>query len=145
MSVITIKRKTQKSVVPKHMRASAVLPVLAYDEDKQFFIMDDKTVGFGFFCDPLTYGDEKIQERVNGFLNQELPKKTTIQIVLFRSPDINQQMYKMLAIREGIHHNLMSDMITESEAFLKNHTHNPLNTSNPRGFYDKGVLQELQL
>ncbi len=145
MSVITIKRKTQKSVVPKHMRASAVLPVLAYDEDKQFFIMDDKTVGFGFFCDPLTYGDEKIQERVNGFLNQELPKKTTIQIVLFRSPDINQQMYKMLAIREGFHHNLMSDVITEREAFLKNHTHNPLTTRNSRGFYDMGVLQDLKL
>ena len=145
MSLITIKKKTQDAVVPQHMRASGVIPVLGFDEEKKIFLLDDKTAGFGFFCNPLIYGDEKIQERVNGFLNQEWPTKTTIQLVLFRSPDINQQMYQMLGLREGYHHQQEATVIRERERFLKGHTHEPLTTRSHKGFYDLGVLQDLKL
>ncbi|CAM5561578.1 type IV secretion system protein TraC [Eoetvoesiella caeni] len=145
MSIITIKKKMQNSLIPEYVRASGVIPVLAYEETDQIFLMDDKTAGFGFFCDPLIYADEKIQERVNGFLNQEWPTKSTIQILLFRSPDINQEMYRMLGIREGYHHKLMSAVISERERFLKYHTNFPLTSKTSRGFYDMGVLQDLKL
>ncbi|MEG3454466.1 TraC family protein [Escherichia coli] len=61
--------------------------------------MDDHSAGFGFMCEPLCGADEKVQERMNGFLNQEFPSKTTLQFVLFRSPDINQEMYRMMGLR----------------------------------------------
>ena len=88
--IVTIKKKLGCTLIPEHMRAAGVIPVLAYSEDEQVFLMDDLSAGFGFICEPMCGADEKVQERMNGFLNQEFPSKTTIQFLLFRSPDINQ-------------------------------------------------------
>lgn len=145
MSIVTIKKKLQDALVPEYRRAAGVIPVVAFDEENQFFIIDDKTVGIGFVCQPLIYGDEKTQERVNQFLNQELPARTTIQICLFRSPDINQQMYSMLGLREGHNDPLMNTVIEEREAFLKKHAHTDLETRSSKGYFNIGVLHDLKL
>ena len=44
---------------------------------------------------------------MNGFLNQ-VPFKTTLQFLLFPFPDINQEMYQMLGLRDSFRHNLLS-------------------------------------
>lgn len=145
MSIVTIKKKLQGSTVPEYRRAPSVIPVVAYDEDHSMFLIDDKTVGVGFVCHPLVYGDEQTQERVNQFLNQELPPRTTIQICLFRSPDINRQMYSMLALREEHNDPFMNSVIAEREAFLKKHTYSELETRSSKGYFNLGVLQDLKL
>ena len=122
-----------------------LLPVVAYDEESKLFAMDDSSLGFGFFCQPLIYGDEKIQDRVNSFLNQELPTNTVIQICLFRSPDISQQMYEMQDLRNGFRHPIMSRVINEREAFFRQHTFNDLTTRSSQGFFNLGVVQDLKL
>ncbi|MCV3264975.1 conjugal transfer protein TraC (plasmid) [Vibrio harveyi] len=73
MNIITIRKKLQEKLIPEHLRAAGIVPVLAYSEDDYTFLMDDKSIGFGFYCHPLCGADEKIQERVNGFMNQEYP------------------------------------------------------------------------
>lgn len=132
MSVITLKKKYEKSTVKQYLRAPSVIPVLGYNKEKKYFLMDDKTVGIGFFCTPLNGADEKIQERVNGMLNLDMPAKTIMQFAMFRSPDINSQMYQMQALRQRNVNPLLQAVIDERVRFLKHHTGKSLTTRNDR-------------
>lgn len=145
MSIVPIRRRFGEKYLTEYRRAGSLLPVLAYDEESEVFIMDDTTVGFGFICQPLIYGDEKIQDRVNSFLNQELPTDTVIQICLFRSPDISQQMYEMQGLRNGFNNPMMKSVINEREKFFRKHTFNDLTTRSQQGFYNLGIVQDLKL
>lgn len=73
--IVTIKKKLEETLIPEHLRAAGIIPVLAYDEDDHVFLMDDHSAGFGFMCEPLCGADEKVQERMNGFLNQEFRRR----------------------------------------------------------------------
>ncbi|HGX8566976.1 TPA: conjugal transfer protein TraC [Escherichia coli] len=107
--------------------------------------MDDHSAGFGFMCEPLCGADEKVQERMNGFLNQEFPSKTTLQFVLFRSPDINQEMYRMMGLRDGFRHELLTSVIKERINFLQHHTTDRIFAKTNKGIYDNGLIQDLKL
>src|SRR5690606_21104782 len=111
VNFITIKKKLQKTILPEDVRTAGIIPVLAYSEDDYAFLMDDKTVGFGFLCQPLNSATEKIQERTVGMLNQEFPAKATMQFILFRSPDITQDLYRMIELRDGYQHELLTSVI----------------------------------
>lgn len=130
--------KYEKSTVKQYLRAPSVIPVLGYNKEKKYFLMDDKTVGIGFFCTPLNGADEKIQERVNGMLNLDMPAKTIMQFAIFRSPDINSQMYQMQALRQRNVNPLLQAVIDERVRFLKHHTGKSLTTRNDRGYFDMG-------
>ncbi len=143
--IITIKKKLEETLIPEHLRAAGIIPVLAYDEDDHVFLMDDQSVGFGFMCEPLCGADEKVQERMNGFLNQEFPSKTSLQFVLFRSPDINQEMYRMMGLRDGFRHELLTSVIKERINFLQHHTTDRILAKTSKGIYDNGLIQDLKL
>lgn len=145
MSIVTLKKKMDEALIPQHLRAAGIVPVLAYSQDEHLFLMDDKSLGFGFLCEPLSGADEKVQERVNGFLNQDFPVSTTIQFILFRSPDINHQMHRMLGLRDGYRDELLTSVIKERIEFLKHHTNEPLIARTNRGTYDCGVVHDLKL
>ena len=143
--IVTIKKKLDGALIQEHMRASGVIPVLAYSEDEQVFLMDDQSAGFGFICEPMCGADEKVQERMNGFLNQEFPAKTTLPFLLFRSPDINQEMYQMLGLRDGFRHSLLSSVIQERINYLQHHTTERIMARTNKGIYDNGLIQDLKL
>lgn len=143
--IVTIKKKLEKKLIPEHVRAAGLIPVLAYDGDQHVFLMDDHSVGFGFVCEPLCGADEKVQERLNGFLNQDFPARTTVQFLLFRSPDINQEMYQMAELRDGFRHDILSSVIKERIAFLQHHTNERIFADTSRGIYDNGLVQDLKL
>ena len=146
MSLISIRKKMQDKITPEYVRASSIIPTLAYDEDSNVFLMDDNSIGVGFSCTPISYGDEKIQERVHGFLNQEFPKQTTLQFILFRSPDINNEMYSYLAIRDGYRNDpLLLGAVKEREAFLKKFTQERITAKTEKGIFDNGLVQDLKL
>lgn len=145
MNYVTLKHTMGKRTVPEYRRASSIYPVLAYDEDNQFFLMDDQTCGFVWDCQPLLYSDEKIQERVNNLLNQDLPRHASIQFINYRSPDISREMYRMLGLRSQYDHPLLGDIIAEREAFLRHHTMENLQANTERGNYDLGLIQELKI
>ncbi|CCW32425.1 hypothetical protein XNC3_590015 [Xenorhabdus nematophila F1] len=54
--------------------------------------------------------------------NQEFPSKSSLQFVLFRSLDINQGMYRMMGLRDGFRHELLTSVIKERINFLQHHT-----------------------
>ncbi|MEQ1968699.1 TraC family protein, partial [Xenorhabdus nematophila] len=45
-----------------------------------------------------------------------------LQFVLFRSLDINQGMYRMMGLRDGFRHELLTSVIKERINFLQHHT-----------------------
>lgn len=144
-SYVTIKRKSQDKIVHEETRASSIIQTLAYDPENKFFLMDDQTIGVAFMCNPLNFGDSKIQERVNGFLNQEYPAGTIVSFLLFRSPDVIHQTHQMMALRDGYFHPLMRDVMEERKKFILDHSVDPIESRSSRGYYNLGILQDLKL
>lgn len=142
---ITIRRKYQDELIDQSLRASAIVPVMAYADSQYLFLMDNNHVGFGFECTPLYGADEKIQERVNGFLNQDYPANTCIQFCLFRSPDIVPFTNRMLNMRDHYRHAVFTPVIKERTKFLLEHSHTKLTSISNRGTYDNGFVQDLKL
>jgi conjugal transfer ATP-binding protein TraC len=145
MSTITLNQKRRKKVIPEDIRAAGLIPVLAYSEDDYIFLMDDKSIGFGFHCEPLAGADEKIQDRTIGMLNQDFPAKTTMQIILYRSPDIIGSLNRMMTLRDNYTHDLLTSVIKERGNFLKKHTSERIVARNQRGFYDNGLIQDTKV
>ena len=145
MNIITIRKKLQEKLIPEHLRASGIVPVLAYSEDEYTFLMDDKSIGFGFCCHPLCSADEKTQERVNGFMNQEFPPKTIMQFILFRSPDLNHEMYQMMGLRDGYKDDLLTSSIEQRVEFLQKHTIEKIVAKCKKGTFDLGLIHDLKL
>lgn len=143
--LLSIRRKYQESLIKEEVRTSAVVPVVAYCEDNEVFLMDDNNIGIGFECTPLYGADEKVQERVNGFINQDYPPQTLIQFALFRSPDISGDMNRMLSMRHGFRHPIFTQVIEERAGFMHKHTNEKLISRSSRGVYDNGLVQDLKL
>lgn len=141
----TVKRKTQGALISEQSRASSYFPVLAYDEDGGMFLCDDKTLGFGFMCQPLTGADEKIEEQVNALLNESYPSNTQMQIILYRSPDINREMYHMMGIRDGFRDPLLTQVVKERADFFQQYTSKKMVVESDKGVYNLGYLFDLKL
>jgi len=145
MNFVTLRHGLKDKLVPSYRRAGSVYPVLAYDDEKQFFLLDDRTVGFAWLCSPLLFADDKSQERVKNLLNQDLPRNTCIQFISYRSPDISREMHDMIGLRDGFNNPILDDIIKEREEFLRHHTATNLQAQTRRGNYDLGLIQELKL
>lgn len=141
----SVKRKNQGSLINEQMRASSVFPVLAYDEEGGMFLCDDKTIGFGFMCHPLTGADDKIEQQVNALLNESYPSNTQMQVIMYRSPDINREMYHMMGLRDSFRDPLLSEVITERAAFFQHYTSNKMVVESEKGIYNLGYLFDLKL
>jgi len=142
---ISIRRKYENSLIDQSLRSSAVIPVMAYAESQNLFLMDDKSMGVAFECTPMYGADEKVQERVNGFLNQDYPANTLVSISLFRSPDIVPMTNRMLMMRDHHRHPVFTPVIRERTEFLLKHSHEKLISQSNQGYYDSGIVQDLKL
>lgn len=145
MNFVTVKKKLGRKVIPEEFRASSLIPVLGYAEDGHVFLMDDNSIGFGFLCDPLYSSSDKIQERTVGLLNQDFPANSTMQFALFRSPDINRDLNRMITLRDGFEDELLSSVIRERTEFLRHHSGEKLVARNDKGYFDNGLIQDTKL
>lgn len=141
----SVKRKNKDTLIDESMRASSIFPVLAYDEDGCMFLCDDKTIGFGFMCHPLTGADERIEQQVDALLNESYPVNTQMQVIMYRSPDINREVYHMMGIRDGFRDPLLSEVIRERANFLQHYTSHKMNVKGEKGIYNLGYLFDLKL
>lgn len=82
-------------------KASQLFSVLAYSEDEKVFLTDDKSLAFGFICDPLEGSDQRAGDRINVLLNGDWPDDTLMQFNLCGGQDIHRIMNQMLMIRKG--------------------------------------------
>lgn len=145
MKQVTLLRKRGRKTVQKYERASSIIPTLSYEKKSGMFIMADKTIGFAFDCSPICFMDQKLQERIQNVLNQDLPTGTTIQFILYRSPDINRDLHRMLAMREDQNNEFYRSIIKERIKFIKHHSRYDLISDSQRGHFNLGVIQNLRL
>lgn len=145
MSMISVRHRRQEHLIPEHLRASSLFPVLAFSPEDHIFLMEDFSIGFAFQCEPLTGGDEKIQERVTALMNYDFPDNTLLQFILFRSPDITPHINRTLQMRENFSHPLLSPVVRERVDFLRAHSKKSLVTKTSKGTFDNGLIQDLKL
>ena len=126
---LTIKERFKDDYIEDEYRCSRVSKVLSYDEEKKYFLMADKTIGFVVDCTPLPGGDSKDQERINSLLNSSFPKGLMISIMWIRSPDILKDLSEMANLRR--HHTIkdptMHDFIHDRTQFYKKASCKPIN------------------
>lgn len=146
MDVIGLKRFSDEALIDEELRAERLFPAFAVDPDNKVFLCNDKTLGFVFECQPLAGGDEKINDKLEQFLSQNYPDDMTMQFMLFRSPDIEWQLNAMSNLRSGMNHPLLTPVIQDRIAFLREHTQKDLIKRSLRGsFHDMGLIQDLKL
>lgn len=73
---------------PRRELINELFPVLAYDREQQLFYLDKPSLGFGFLCWPLSGGDYKVFDRLNGLMNLNWPAGSILQFCLWTSPDL---------------------------------------------------------
>ncbi|WP_257968573.1 TraC family protein [Vibrio parahaemolyticus] len=140
MILKAIKGKMRKKTISENVRASRIIPVVAYSADEYAFMMDDQSIGFGFECQPLYGVNERVQGAIEHFLNQALPTNTMMQFVLFRSPDINQQIYHQMALQEQFPKDVTVESVEQRIKFLSEHTKEQLQAGT-----NLGTIHDLKL
>ena len=108
---------------------SQLFPALAFNEEDGLFLLEDKSLGFGFLCDPLSGADQAVADRVNVFLNQEWPVDTLIQVSLWTSPDIQGNLTHLKSRRAGSVAPLCRDLAGNTLSFLQEGTAIPLDAA----------------
>lgn len=144
-TALGFKRRWQDNLIEEEVRASSIIPVVAYDDDRKYFLMDDRTVGVAFMCIPASFANEQMQDRLRGFLNQAYPENAVLSFTLFKSPDIYAQMASMRYIRNDYNDPLMREIMEERMKFIEGHSKDPIVTRTKRGIYDIGMMMDQKL
>ncbi|TAG49796.1 MAG: type IV secretion system protein TraC [Betaproteobacteria bacterium] len=96
----------------RRSQLSHLLPVQAYDEDTQLFLLnyvlpDAKNtaehthLGFGFCIPPLTGISDQVIAKLEGLLALEAPTNTIVQWFMFASPDLNDYVRRTQILRQA--------------------------------------------
>lgn len=142
----TIKRKTHGKLINEQLRASAIFPPLAYDDEGGLFIGDDKTIGFSFLCNVLPGRENSTEQQTNSLLNEEsIPSGADLQHCWIKSPDIVRQVFEMVRLRENNNNTLLADTISARANFLHQHTASRLISDNDSGRFDLGLINDVKL
>lgn len=126
-------------------KLSVLSPVIGYDTETKLFFMDDRTIGFGFVCDPIPGGGDELNTQVQSFINLDFPEHTTISFMLYRSPDIDSQLDRMLLLRKGFYDDLLTPLLHERRNYLREHTKKPLVSTFNGQSYDCGLIVDVKL
>ena len=124
---------------------SSICPVIAYDEDKKIFLLDDNTLAFGFHCTPLPGTTDSLQAQMSSVLSTELPKGSMMSFMLYRSPDVDEILDNMLAMRASHIHELLSPIIEDRVNFLRYHTRNHILGKSGQSYYNSGIIVDVKL
>jgi conjugal transfer ATP-binding protein TraC len=99
-------------------RASQLFSILAYDAEDGLFLTEDRSLAFGFICQPLSGADPAVADRVNVLLNQDWPVDTLLQVSLWTSPDIDATLALMQVRRIAQQQPFHKDMLRATVEFL---------------------------
>lgn len=124
---------------------SKISPTIAYDEEHKLFYNDDKTLGFGFVCQPIPGGSDDLQAQITSLLSTEMPKGSMMSFMLFRSPDIDKQLAQMFNLRSGHQHELLTPILKDRINFLRYHTRNRITSNMNNIYYDSGLIVDVKL
>ena len=124
---------------------SSICPVIAFDEESNIFLNEDKTIGFGFMCEPLPGTTDSLQSQLSSLTSIEFPTGSLMSFMLFRSPDIDSYLSKMIKIRHSFYHDLLSPIVADRANFLRHHSIEHLIAKTKQGIYDAGMIVDVKL
>ncbi|AYN96921.1 type IV secretion system protein TraC [Pseudomonas sp. LTJR-52] len=145
MEFISCREEHAEGIIPREVRASQLSPVIAYDEEKEYFFNNDGTIGVGFMCRPLPGVDERQQASINNMLNQPFPNDTIISFMMFLSPEVQAPLNSMKRLRDKFTHPLHSEIINSRVEFFRQHTREPLIARGNKGVFNNGVIHDQKL
>ncbi|MBV5272080.1 MAG: type IV secretion system protein TraC [Lamprocystis purpurea] len=100
-------------------RAANLFPALAFDPEQQLFLLDDRSVGFGYLCEPLASGDRAQADRLSVLINLDWPPDTLMQVILWTSPDLEEKLARMQVLRLGHGDDLLRASTRRRAEFLR--------------------------
>jgi conjugal transfer ATP-binding protein TraC len=121
-------------------RASALFPLLAYAPEAGLFLLDEASLAFGFVCEPLAAGDQGEADRLSVLLNQDWPKDTLLQVLLWASPDLEEPLARMRGLRIEHANALLREATAQRAEFLRRGTEAPLGPGTELRVRDLQVL-----
>jgi conjugal transfer ATP-binding protein TraC len=96
---------------------SEFLPYLAYEEARKLFTLDTG-IGFIFECTPQFIGEEGASV-MRGLLESLVPPGTSLQIMLYASPNITHLLDSYVMAREAVHgESIYTDMCRKQRDFF---------------------------
>lgn len=127
MATATILKKMQDI-----KKFSSLCPVIAEMDDENIFVCENKYIGIGFKCVPLsgTSGGEISQLKT--FLSGYFPNNTVIQISLIASPNISHIINKSDYMRMSCSSQIMKITCLKRSDFLLKHTTMPFRGTNTK-------------
>ncbi len=126
-------------------RASALFPVLAYTATERLFLLDDSSLACGFLCEPLPAGDQGEADRLSVLLNQDWPKDTLLQVMLWASPDIEEPLARMRGLRIEHADALLREATSQRAEVLRRGTDTALGPGSELRVRDLQVLVTVKL
>jgi conjugal transfer ATP-binding protein TraC len=126
-------------------RAAELFPVLAYAPDRHLFFLDDRSLGFGYVCEPLAAADRAQADRLSVLLNLDWPAETLVQVALWASPDLEEKLARMQALRLGHGDELLREATQRSVEFLRAGTEAPLGPGSDLRLRDLQVIVTVKL
>lgn len=114
---------------PKREKISELFSVQTYDRDTELFYLDKPSLGFGFLCWPLSGGDQRVFDRLNGLMNLHWPTGAILQFSLWTSPDLATE--RLLVPRGNGIPEILRRMRQERAQFLRQAGQQPLDGGFP--------------
>ena len=146
MKTVKLRSAIDNTYIDESLRAYRLNPVVAYDDKNDFYVLNDNYLGLFFICEPVAGTNDQMHERIISLMKQDFPANSALQFMLFKSPDINKQMYDMMGLRDHYNDPFLKANIRERKNFFTHHTHEPLVTNNSKvGMHDLGLVYDLKL
>ncbi|MFL6600816.1 MAG: type IV secretion system protein TraC [Steroidobacteraceae bacterium] len=126
---------------------SGLLSALAYDPERRLYFHGDGCLGYMFGCYPIVGVDERIIQQLQPLLSQPYPVNTVLQVSLWTSPDIEDQLLMMRALRTPKTSNASSSgrkiatgLVNSRADYLRYHTQEPVSDLFPTRVRDIQVI-----
>ncbi|WGS88655.1 type IV secretion system protein TraC [Methylomonas sp. UP202] len=110
-------------------RIDQLFSILAFDPDTQLFLGEDRSLSFGFLCEPLFGNDPSIADRINVLLNQEWPIDSLLQISLWASPDIDTILAALKTRRLEQQNPLYQALVSSNVDYLRGATQHAIDVA----------------
>lgn len=143
--LVTAKRLFQPTYVTNEEKAKSYLQTKSYNDEYNIALGVNKTLSINFECSPLIGVDEATMNKcISLASDNSYPDGMHAQFLLFRSPDISNQMDRMRLLRSGNADPAYTKQIDDSYNFFTAHARTPLINKN-KGLYNFGTVYDLKL
>jgi conjugal transfer ATP-binding protein TraC len=115
-----------------------LLSVLAFDDATGLYFHADGCLGYMILGDPLTGVDDRVVQQLQPLLGQNFPPNSVLQVTLWSSPDVEDQLLRMREIRVptgkgpvSAGRRLATALVEGRAQYLREHTFTPISALLP--------------